>query len=259
MIAYLGMYDRPETAAANDRLWALIRAHLGTGPEQLTRETDGDPWRIWTSPQLLLAQTCGCPYRTRLYGEVELVATPDHGLPGCAPGFYNSVFVARAERSGQPVSAFDGATFAYNDGLSQSGWAAPMIHLHDRGLLPGALLATGGHQQSARAVAEGRADFAALDVVSWQIIREHDAFAASLCEIDQTAPSPALPYITAVGTNPNPLFSALESAIAELGEADRQTLRLQGLVRFTPSDYLAVPTPPGPVLTEQRIRQGSRA
>jgi len=29
MIAMLGMYDMPALHSANDRFWALIRAHLG--------------------------------------------------------------------------------------------------------------------------------------------------------------------------------------------------------------------------------------
>lgn len=40
MIASLGMYDRPETMAANDRLWALVRDGLRArgiaAPEALT-------------------------------------------------------------------------------------------------------------------------------------------------------------------------------------------------------------------------------
>lgn len=150
----------------------------------------------------------------------------------------------------------DGAVFAYNDGLSQSGWAAPLIHLHDRSLLPGSLLETGSHQLSAKAVAEGRADFAALDALSWEMLCKYDSFAAGLCEIERTVPTPALPYITARGSDPEPLFAAIGAAIGSLGAEDRETLHLQGLAALTPSDYLAVPTPPGPVLTEMRIRQG---
>ncbi|MCX8955299.1 hypothetical protein OU790_17900, partial [Ruegeria sp. NA] len=73
MIAMLGMYDMPEVQAANDRFWGLIRAHLGYGPEQLTR--DADVWQVWLDPELVLAQTCGMPYRTRLHGRVQLVGT----------------------------------------------------------------------------------------------------------------------------------------------------------------------------------------
>ncbi|MFW8593436.1 phosphate/phosphite/phosphonate ABC transporter substrate-binding protein [Cribrihabitans neustonicus] len=252
MIAHLAMYDRPETAAANDTLWGLVRARLGGGPERLTR--DADMWEVWQSPDLLLSQTCGCPYRTRLYGHVQLVGTPDYGLPGCPPGYYNSVFIARKADAGQPLSAFAGRTFAYNEGLSQSGWAAPMVHLHDRSILPGALAETGGHRASARAVAEGRADFASLDALSWELIRRYDGFAGDLCEVERSVPTPALPYITALGQDAEALFSALEAAVRGLDEESRGILHLKGVVRIPAADYLAVPTPPGPVLTGQKIR-----
>ena len=95
MIAALPMYDRPETAAATDRYWGLIRDGLRAreieAPDDLTR-TD-DLWTLWQSPDLVLAQTCGLPFRARLHGQVQLVGTPDFGLPGCAPGYYNSVII----------------------------------------------------------------------------------------------------------------------------------------------------------------------
>ena len=100
MIASLPMYDRPETAAANDRLWAGIRDRLRAeglpAPEALIHGAS-DLWPQWTSPDLVLSQTCGYPYRSRLHGQVLLVGTPDYGVDGCAPGHYRSVFVARAD------------------------------------------------------------------------------------------------------------------------------------------------------------------
>lgn len=51
MIAFLGMYDRPETAEANDMLWQAVRQNLGQGPEHLSREID--PWSAWQSPDLM--------------------------------------------------------------------------------------------------------------------------------------------------------------------------------------------------------------
>lgn len=256
MIAHLGMYDRPETAAANDHFWTLVRTHLAHGPETLSRSDD--PWAIWNSPDLLLSQTCGLPYRTRLYGEVDLVGTPDYGLPGCQPGYYNSVFVARREDDDQPLLQFSGRCFAYNDGLSQSGWAAPMVHMHDRNILPGALFETGSHQRSAAAVAEGHADFAALDALSWEMIRAYDNFADQLVEITRSEPTPALPYITALGGDAPALFDAIETAIRDLDNSSRDVLHLKGLVPLQPSDYLSVPTPPGPVLTELRIKAAAK-
>ena len=246
MIAHLCMYDRPETAAANDRLWSAIRAQLGFGPETLTR--DADVWEVWQSSDLLLSQTCGMPFRTRLYDKVQLVGSPDYGLPGCPPGHYCSVFVAHKDREDTPLSGFDRGCFAYNEALSQSGWAAPINHMSPLGISPGSLLESGGHQNSALAVAEGRADFASLDALTWELIRKHDDFAADLVEITRTEPTPVLPYITANGRDAGELFAAIETAIVGLDDSDKQALHLRGITTISAADYLAVPTPIGPAL-----------
>lgn len=244
MIASLPMYDRPETAAANDRLWQGVRAALGDGPAALTR--GGDPWLHWHDPELVLSQTCGYPYRARLHGEVTLVGAPVHDLPGCPPGHYRSALVARHDDKRTDPHQFAGAVLAYNDPMSQSGWAAPQSHARARGFAFSNTLRTGTHAASARAVAEGRADLAALDAVSWTLMRRHDGLGARLRVIAHTPPTPALPFITAAGRAAGPLFAALAQAIAALSPADRETLVLSGLVRIPAADYLAVPTPPPP-------------
>ena len=164
MIASLGMYDRAETAAANDRFWALIRDALRAkglaAPEDLVRG-EGAYWAAWQDPKLVLSQTCGFPFRARLHDKVTLVATPDYGLEGCPPGYYASVFVARAE-DGRCLPEFRQARFAYNEALSQSGWAAPQNHAATMGFHFATLVETGSHRGSALAVAEGRADLAQL-------------------------------------------------------------------------------------------------
>ncbi len=243
-LASLPMYDRPETAAANDRYWQAIRTRLGHGPDTLTRT--GELWDHWLSPDLVLSQTCGYPYRARLHGLVTLVGTPDYGLDGCPPGHYRSIFVARADDPRTDLRAFADAPFAYNEPLSQSGWAAPQNHALAQGFSFTNPHQTGGHRLSARAVAEGRADLAALDALTWSLIQRHDPFAADLREIDRTTPTPVLPYITAATNDPPPLFDAIAAAIADLSPDDRTTLSLKGLVRLPPDAYLAIPNPPPP-------------
>ena len=245
MIAHLGMYDRPETAGANDRFWSLIRAHLGNGPEALTR--DADFWDVWHSPDMLLSQTCGMPYRTKLHGHVNLVGTPDYGLEGCPPGHYCSVFVARRDNAiGTSLADFAGARFAYNEAGSQSGWAAPKTHMMGLGIEPGALVQSGGHALSAKAVLEGAADFAALDGLTWELLREHDPSSAELIELERTKPTPTLPFITATSQDAAPIFAAIKSAISDLSPEDRATLHLKDVLAIPADDYLAVPNPPAP-------------
>lgn len=243
MTAMLGMYDMPPLQAANDRFWSAIRANLGFGPEKLDR--DSDVWDVWQNPELVLAQTCGMPYRTRLHCKVQLVGTPDYAIPGCPPGYYCSVFVARADDA-RSLSDLTADTFAYNEALSQSGWAAPVTHLSGLGLTLSGLHCTGGHAASAQAVAEGRADLAALDALTWALLKEHGTLGTQLREVARTAPTPTLPYITALGRDTAGLATAIRSAIVEMNQDDRDALHIRGLIDIPAQHYLAVPTPRAP-------------
>jgi ABC-type phosphate/phosphonate transport system substrate-binding protein len=194
----------------------------------------------------VLSQTCGYPFRARLHGSVTYVGTFDYGLEGCPPGHYCSVLVARKDDPRQTVADFDHAAFAYNEALSQSGWAAPQTHARDLGLHFAPAVQTGGHRLSAAAVADGRADLAALDAVTWALMQDHDPVAAALKPVGRTAPTPGLPCITAMGRDPEPIFAALTEAIAALGAVDRAALHLTGITRIPVAAYLAVPNPPSP-------------
>ncbi|MDB5666706.1 PhnD/SsuA/transferrin family substrate-binding protein [Cypionkella sp.] len=249
-VASLGMYDRPETAAANDRLWANIRDGLRSkgiqAPDALTR---GDTafWTTWQSPDLVFSQTCGFPFRAKLHDHVTLIGTPDYGLPGCPPGYYNSVFIARKDDPRTTLPEFSGASFAYNEDLSQSGWAAPQNHAAAHGLHFPPSLRTGGHRLSALAVSESRADLAAIDALTWELLLAHDPFGTTLREVARTEPpTPVLPYITAKGQDAALYFRVTKAAIDALSADDKATLHLKDLIAIPASAYLAVPTPATP-------------
>ena len=249
MIAALGMYDRAEVQGANDRFWALIRDRMRakglTAPDALTRGA-GAYWEAWTAPDLILSQTCGFPYRAGLHGKVTLIGTPDYGVEGCSPGHYRSVFVANTRDPRNSLVAFDGAKFAFNEDFSQSGWAAPQCHAINLGIALPPHLRTGSHVMSALAVAEGRAEIAAIDAVTWDMITQWEPFARELKVVATTDPTPGLPYIAALGTDAAMMFDGIASAITALPGPDRATLRLKGLIRIAPAAYLAIPTPPTP-------------
>lgn len=250
MIAALGMYDRAETAAANDALWAGIRDSLRaqglTAPQELTR---GDQAFMagWLSPDLLFAQTCSLPYRAKLASHVQIIATPDYGLQGCPAGHYRSVYVARQADGFDRLDNVAGLDFAYNEALSHSGWAAPYFDHSLRGLQIRPSLRTGGHRESARAVTEGRADYAAIDALTWKMICSFDDFASKLKVIDHTPASPALPFITAKTKDVEPLRKALSEAIAALHPDYRAVLHLRGCVTIPASAYLNLDIPPTPM------------
>ncbi|MEX0308424.1 MAG: phosphate/phosphite/phosphonate ABC transporter substrate-binding protein [Ruegeria sp.] len=246
MIASLMMYARPQLDQAHQRYWKLIRYNLDRAgidcPEHLTQ--DAEEFFVWRHPDLVLSQTCGMPYRTWLHDQVSLVGTPDYGLEECPPGFYRSALVVRADDPRDDLAAFRDAVFAYNQTFSQSGYAAPYWHLEPHGFWFENRLQTEGHLRSAQAVAEGRADIAALDAVSWRLMCAHESFASDLRVLDWTKPTPGLPLITAQGNDAAAIFEAVQSGIEQLDPSDREALGLRGVVRIPKESYLAVPNPP---------------
>jgi ABC-type phosphate/phosphonate transport system substrate-binding protein len=256
MIASLGMYDPAPLHAANDRYWALIRDGLRAAglaaPDTLTRgEAAG--WPAWTAPDLVLSQTCGFPFRARLHRQVTLIGTPDYGLPGCPPGYYTSVLVARADDPRRELADFAGARFAYNEAMSQSGWAGPGTHLAALGISLQPVPATGSHRLSATAVARGQADLAGIDAQTWRLMTRHfPKVADRLKVVCHTAPTPGLPYIAAHATPAAPVFAAVSAAIDALTPGDRDLLGLRALITIPAQEYLAIPTPPAPPTAQPR-------
>ncbi len=240
MIASLPMYDRPETAAALDRLWANFRDAWPGAPATLTRSDD--PWRHWRHPELLLSQTCSLPYRARLHGTVQLVGAPAHDLP-CPEGHYFSTIVARADDSRSTLSDFADACPAINDPLSQSGWAALDAMAKDEGIRFSTPVMTGSHAASAHAVANRVADLAAIDAVSWNHIKEFNGLPTGLKTIVNTPPTPALPYIAGKAEDVRMVFDALRNAIQDLDDADKGLLCLNDLTKVHAKDYLELPMP----------------
>ncbi len=136
------------------------------------------------------------------------------------------------------------AVFAYNQTFSQSGYAAPYSHMVPFGFWFEDRLHTNQHLESGRAVAEGRADIASLDAVSWRLMERFEPFSANLRVLDWTEPTPGLPLITAQHQQVDQISSAVAVAISGLKAQDRKVLGIEGVVKLPKEKYLAVPNPP---------------
>lgn len=249
MIAALPMYDMAPLQAANDLFWAAVRDALRArgiaAPDTLDRQTG--MWEGWTAPDLVLGQTCGMPYRTRLHGRVTLIAAADYGLPDTAPGYYHSVFVARPEDGDKRPEDFATRPFVYNQPESQSGWAAPQNWAAARGFRFPPVVQSGGHRASALAVAEGRGDLAALDAVTWRFLTRYEPeLTDRLTVVGRTDVTPGLPFIAAPGADAAATRDALTHGLAALPDETRAQLMIGGFVPISDAQYLAVPTPPAP-------------
>ena len=239
-VAQISMNDWPEVAPAWDGLWSLVRDALRarglTAPDALDR---GRPAReVWTDPGLALALTCGLPFVRGETGAARMLGAPDFAVPGCPPGHYRSALVVRADDGREGLAAFRGARLAVNGPDSQSGAQAIMQTLAESGeggRFFGAVLRTGAHEGSAAAVAEGRADIAAIDWTTWRLIEAHRPSAAVLRVMEATAPVPSLPFVTALDVPP--ARDAVAEAVAAAPEAVRAPLHLAGFVPWEEADY----------------------
>ena len=250
MIAGLPMYEFASTRAALDALWAAIGERLrGWGVDAPTRlSRDIALPALWRDKGLLLGQTCGYPYVTQLRGEVALLATPIFNFEGCEGPRHCSFLVARRRDARRDIAAFRGAVAAMNSRDSNSG-----MNLFRAALAPLAggrpffarVVVTGAHAQSMEAVAQGRADIAAIDCVSYALIaRERPEWAAGLAVIGRTPMSPALPFIASRALSEATRDLAVEALRAAIAvpalAAPLAVLGLRGLARLGDSDYAAI-------------------
>ncbi len=223
MIAALPMYDWPERRDEVDAEWCVIRDRLRArdipAPDALTRRNadmpavpggirdqqgmvvapdpaclppdDLDLPTLWRHPALLLAQTCWGPLECGLAPYVAVIGQMDYGqIEGCDGPFYSSAIVMRR---GDKVSA--GKILAFSARDSMSGYLALQ---RDLGTLDGfsALIETGSHRASIRAIADNRADVAAIDARSWQLAKRYDHAAQDLVVVGWTQKRLGLPFIT---------------------------------------------------------------
>lgn len=213
-------------------------------PDAITWPDDLDAH--WHEPDLLLSQTCGYPFVTRLSDAVQVVGAFRYTAPGASGIHYRSALVAREGDDGLELAAFRGRRVALNATDSYSGWHALRAslaklfepegdgrreadgeggedgedggHEHavrrrdDTGFFSDRVV-TGSHRASLIAVQAGRADLAAIDCITLAGLRRHAPhLLEGLRVIGHTDLAPGLPLITSRDTSPADL-AALRRAL----------------------------------------------
>jgi len=248
-LASLAMYrDPPEIAEATRGLWAYLREHLRAAgmadvPEALDKDMSHDA--AWRDPRLLLAQTCGYPFATQLQGRVRLVATPIYGHPGCEGARNGSFVIVRAGAAVTSVADLRGSVAAINDGASNSGMNL-LRHTVAPHAAGGRFLArvvqSGSHRASIALVAQGEADVAAIDCVTFgNLARFAPETVAGVRIMAETAKTPGLPLITRATASDDEialLRGALDDFTQDPAAASlRDTLGLTGFTVLAESAY----------------------
>jgi ABC-type phosphate/phosphonate transport system substrate-binding protein len=241
-IAALPMYNVTPALALEWRGWLSDVLHR-VKPACRIVEPDEELHGFWRRPNLLISQTCGFPLMHGLHEQVQLIATPRFDAPGCEGAHYSSVLVTRADAQFDSLASCRGARAAYNQDDSNSGMNVfrHAVAPHSRaGMFFGAVQRTCSHLGSLHAVADNRADVAAIDCVTFAFVRDElPDLARQVRAIGMTAASPGLPLI-ASGTVPHATIEALREALNETLEIRPERakrLRLQGFSVLSLADY----------------------
>lgn len=217
------MYDifRPATQAFGAALQNIL-VQKGLPARSLTLAwPQGDLLSHWRRDDLLLSQTCGYPLVTRL-PEVQILGCFHYQAPGCEGFSYRSVLVAREGDKQKTLVDFRGRRAVCNAVDSQSGYNALLkmvAPLADHGAFFAAAAISGSHRESLQAIAQGTADIAAIDCVTWALLQRYEpALLRGLAVIGQSPLAPGLPLITARQTPPQTvrlLRDALRQLVSE--------------------------------------------
>jgi ABC-type phosphate/phosphonate transport system substrate-binding protein len=247
LIAALPMYDFPEIAWANDALWrrmaARLRARGLEAPAELTR--GADLLALWRDQNLVFGQTCGYPLSRELRDAVVIIATPEHGFPGCEGASHRSYLVCRAGDPRRELAAFRESRAAVNAWHSNTGMSlfrATIARVARGAPFFASVIATGSHAASLEAVADGRAELAAVDCVTFGLMRRFRPGLINRIRIVAESPlSPGLPFVASArrpGSTVAAVRDALVAAVADLSLAKAlAALGLTGLRMTTPADY----------------------
>ncbi|MGH8778433.1 phosphate/phosphite/phosphonate ABC transporter substrate-binding protein [Paraburkholderia sp.] len=247
-IASLPMYNVTPALAA---LWRsllddALRAVASDAPDARIVDAPDNLHALWLRDDLLLAQTCGYPLMHGLQDRVQLIAAPEFDVPGCAGIDYSSALVARANAGLNSLEACRGTRAAYNQDDSNSGMnvlrhaVAPLAR---DGRFFSEAIRTGSHVGSLRALAENRADVAAIDCVTMAYVRDAlPELAQAVWQIGWSESSPGLPLIAAQAVPPA-LVEALRDALNAANDAQPERaaqLRLKRFTKVSFTDYARI-------------------
>jgi ABC-type phosphate/phosphonate transport system substrate-binding protein len=230
--ASLPMYALPEMAAANDALWLALRAAADIEePQALSPSPLALPGTI--APDTVFSQMCGYPLKTIYEGQYRLLGTPLYDLPGCrlqpdGMPTHCSFLIARADSPAFVLEHLRGSRFVMNGADSNSGMnlARRLVAPRARaGRFFGTVMVSGSHLRSMEMVAEGLADAATIDCVTFGFVaRYRPELTHKLRVVCETPASPAIPFIAAAAT-PSAIAARLTRALIDPTPALAAALR----------------------------------
>ena len=239
MQASLPMYDFPEVREATNAWWQGIAKHMRQQgienvPAHLTTELPLD--QLWTGDELFLSQCCGFDVMNSYKDHLSVLMISDWDAEGCETGQYCSLVIVHEDSPHNHLADLKDSIAVINGPESHSGmnalFSAIQPHSVD-GQFFKEIHISGAHADSLRFVQNKQADIAAIDNVTFALLKRYRPSAINgvrvLC---QTKSAPALPYVTSINTGletQKQMQAALQAAFDDPDWAEsRETLLLRG-------------------------------
>lgn len=240
-ISSLPMYDFDEILDQTQQLWQIINHALISIDEKPTQLFRPESLILdnlilenllvehWRSDQLFLSQSCGWPLTNQL--KIEPLVTPIYDLPGCAEGLYSSAIIVHKNSKIKTIDKLNDAQLVINTTDSWSGFRTLIQSFKNWGLMPNwkTPIISGSHRQSLIDVMNNKADFAAIDAVSWHYLNQIDAKFKMLKVLAWTKRVPALPLISNL---PEPLQLKIRNILLAMPKDDFNGVSKLGITGF---------------------------
>lgn len=244
-----GMYAfSDDLAGAWQRLFTCFSELLDTtGNQAIELRFDADQ-ALLRDPGLFFGHTCGYPLMKHLEDHVIPFCVPVFDVPGTEGKLYSSRFIVAANSPVETLDECRGKVAAMNAADSNSGMNVlryAIASYNPSGPFFSRVVQTGGHLQSLQAVADGTADVAAIDCVSYQLIQDHwpqlvekvrgIGFSIKTCGLPLVLPKSSID-----DTDLGLLVENLNQALADTPAAIRNRLHLHGFEPVTLEDYQSI-------------------
>ncbi len=207
------------------RITRYLAARLGLEAEFVNRIPWEEREHLLDAGHIQLGWICGLPYvrkADRAGAGIELVAAPVMRHPRYAgrPIYFSDVVVRRDSRY-TAFADLRGATWAYNEPNSQSGYNITRYHLAQLGETSGyfgQVVAAGSHLKAIEMVLAHQVDASAIDSTVLELeLEKRPELGEQLRIVEALGPSPIPPWVTTRGVPPD-LRDAIRRAFWEMHE-----------------------------------------
>lgn len=208
LYASLPMYDLKPIQKSYDLLWTHFIKQFPSGmginlSERLKRSPV--PSQLWSNPDMFLSQACGYNLTVTHPNDLKYICTPCYIAPGCKNYYYSSVFIIHKQSPIQEFSDLKNGRAVVNTSDSHSGMnvlRAKAAPFSENGAFFSSIHITGSHYQSMIEIAKKEAEVAAIDCVTFELIKRWQPELIQQLQVLQFSELyPALPFVAGSNTS----------------------------------------------------------